>query len=874
MKSIIIHAIGKGYRFVYICAVLLLLLCSTAFAQYENNNWAFGNKWGLSFATQPASFLPSQVYAPFRSATVSDANGNLLFYTNGTVVWDQTNNIMPHGDSIIHTNSAIFPDGGEAFIVPDPGNAAQYYVFTGPLLSSYSGSLGNPSPSKIRYSKVDMSLNGGLGDVLPNFKDRVLDSNACPVIAVAGYGMCDKWLVMHLLYSNQFKAYHITASGIDAPVVSTAGDSVKVAYANMKFASNNQRLVLRSDDLQAASFIEAFDFNYQTGVVSNPVMVEPALAGGISAFQDATRPNAIELSSDSKKLYSTVNTDSNFTQKGLIYQYDLSLPTAIDIQNSKTLVGIIDSVREIQLTGQNNIYISTGYYGNNIAAILYPNKEAQACGLVNNYITMPNGDSNFYYSACMANLVPVSHVIYNNSEEYACQYPSQLTAQVPSAGGYIWNTGATTQSININQPGTYWVKSSQTCGAWRIDTFQVHSITAPAPIPDSISCNGQPVKYTLHTPGSITWSDGTHDSVFTATQTGTYWVQTRIGQCTFRDTFRITIYPPSNISLLPADTTICNAAMSATITAGGNFNNYLWNTGATTANIQITQPGKYWVSATTPCGIYSDTMFVHFCPPVITDFTTAKDTICSGSCISFQASFDHNPTQFDWYFAGGNPATITGNQSPLVCYDTAGTFKASLVVSNDFGADTAAFFITVLPKPNPRFRDTIIVTPYKTELNLPACAAAAETDWYDENNNLVCSNCAALNLLAKDWQKNYYCVTRNADCADTCFYKITVTNIPSDAWLPDAFTPNGDGLNDYFHLITDNPNIKVADLAVYDRWGNSLYHSQENTIGWDGTYNGKQAQGGVYFWYLRYWVLGAGGEQKMHTSKGDVTLIR
>jgi gliding motility-associated-like protein len=90
--------------------------------------------------------------------------------------------------------------------------------------------------------------------------------------------------------------------------------------------------------------------------------------------------------------------------------------------------------------------------------------------------------------------------------------------------------------------------------------------------------------------------------------------------------------------------------------------------------------------------------------------------------------------------------------------------------------------------------------------------------------------------------------------------------------LPDAFTPNGDGRNDIFRVITDNPNIQVVNLEVFNRWGQRVFTSNLNNEGWDGIFKGAAAEGGTYFWYLRYRVRG--NLEQTYTRQGDLVLIR
>src|SRR5690606_1210127 len=86
-----------------------------------------------------------------------------------------------------------------------------------------------------------------------------------------------------------------------------------------------------------------------------------------------------------------------------------------------------------------------------------------------------------------------------------------------------------------------------------------------------------------------------------------------------------------------------------------------------------------------------------------------------------------------------------------------------------------------------------------------------------------------------------------------------------EAWLPDAFTPNGDGKNDLFPIIS--PTIQyVNSFMIYNRWGEQVYHGHGAPVGWDGTWKGQAAEVGTYHYYIRY-TCSDGSE---YTKKGDL----
>ena len=98
---------------------------------------------------------------------------------------------------------------------------------------------------------------------------------------------------------------------------------------------------------------------------------------------------------------------------------------------------------------------------------------------------------------------------------------------------------------------------------------------------------------------------------------------------------------------------------------------------------------------------------------------------------------------------------------------------------------------------------------------------------------------------------------------------------PRRANAPTAFTPNGDGVNDYFFIQGGDKVEKVTVLRVYDRWGELVFDGIDMAInvsinGWDGNYRGQQSSSGAYVWYAE--VLFKDGESIV--IKGDVLLIR
>jgi gliding motility-associated-like protein len=130
------------------------------------------------------------------------------------------------------------------------------------------------------------------------------------------------------------------------------------------------------------------------------------------------------------------------------------------------------------------------------------------------------------------------------------------------------------------------------------------------------------------------------------------------------------------------------------------------------------------------------------------------------------------------------------------------------------------------------------------------------------------------NPTASPTETTTYIVTASAGglCPDTA--SVTVFFRSPDCaepfiFVPTAFTPNNDGNNDFF--IVRGPDIKEVYFAVWDRWGEKVYETEDPAAkGWDGTFNGKELLPDSYAWYVRVTC----GNGEIYKSKGNVTLLK
>jgi gliding motility-associated-like protein len=115
-------------------------------------------------------------------------------------------------------------------------------------------------------------------------------------------------------------------------------------------------------------------------------------------------------------------------------------------------------------------------------------------------------------------------------------------------------------------------------------------------------------------------------------------------------------------------------------------------------------------------------------------------------------------------------------------------------------------------------------------------------------------------------------------CDDTSSVDIEVNQV-SSAWTPNAFTPNGDGVNDVFTVYGSVDVERIDRFLVFDRWGELVYEAtdfapNDLSAGWDGTFRGKNLNPAVFVYYVEYTTVDGDNAENGNVLKGDVTLLR
>ncbi|MFQ5446394.1 MAG: hypothetical protein ACE5FF_05625, partial [Saprospiraceae bacterium] len=328
-----------------ICIIHLLYASVLLFAQRHDNIWVLGyygqsphpDLGGIFMDFNQDSLLVYDVDTGmdfnFTDASICDAEGNLLFYTNGIYIADATHDVMENGDSINNAGlTYLYEDTGlpvpqGALILPAPGSDSLYYLFHGPIDFGPNGL--NTHIPKLFYSKVNMNLNGGLGAVIE--KDHLLieDTLSYGKLTACKHANGRDWWILARKgerFSRDVYRLLLTPQGVLNMGKQDAGPYIiytQGAVGNVVFSPDGTKFVSHEIRFNPLSAIDIYDFDRCTGELQHLehfIMDDSIfLTGGAS------------ISPDSRFLYIVTHRT--------IYQFDL---WAADIEATKTVVAEYD----------------------------------------------------------------------------------------------------------------------------------------------------------------------------------------------------------------------------------------------------------------------------------------------------------------------------------------------------------------------------------------------------------------------------------------------------------------------------------------------------------------------------------------------------
>ena len=584
-------------------------------AQKETNIWYFGRNVGLDFNSGvPVSIPNNQFHTVEGCSSIADGNGNLLFYTEGDTVWNRNHQVMQNGLGL----KGHYSSSQSALIVPKPGSSTIYYVFT---VDAEGWSDG------LNYSELDMTLDGGMGAIVPGNKNiQLLAPTSEKLTARKHANRVDFWVVVHDFTTDAFYSYLVTSSGVNpVPVISNIGSIITSSADTrgcMKISPDGNYLVLANVGLNE---VQLFNFDISSGVVSN--LIETFV---YSMFET---PYGVEFSPSSQLLY----VSDGYSFGSHVVQYDLN--AASIFLSAVVLDTFMVQAGTLQLGPDRKIYSSNwdGSAMDSISVINNPDIVGIGCNFVFNSIYLPSGGPGLGLPNFVTSFFSAPYVSYTDT----CSGLSTFfTINNANYDSLLWNFGdpisGSLDTSSILNPSHVYANSGQYTVTFigydffgNSDTLTQIVNIIQGPIinlgNDTTLCLGQLLNLdATNTTATYLWQDNSINPTFIATQPGQYWVEVSlINGCVNNDTINV-IYDSIPIINLGNDTTTICDDTTLTLNALSPSSTYLWQDGSTDSVLLASLPNTYWVQVTNNCGTSSDTIEV---------FTIDCDTLTNDTTI-------------------------------------------------------------------------------------------------------------------------------------------------------------------------------------------------------------------------------------------------
>lgn len=841
--------------------VLLIWFCSPASAQQRHNLWLFGKYAGIDFGKGCGAevIATSAMHAREGCAAICTEQGLLLAYSNGETVWNRHHRPMPNGRSlsghISSTQSAIF--------LPWPNRPDSLLLFT-------TDGAENSGRNGLRYSVIDLRADRGAGDL--TLREQLLHAPTTERLTVVApcHGRWH-WLVSREYGSNRFLCYRIDERGVNpAPVISAVGlDPGQLSthvLGSLQASSDGRRLVLTHQSLNR---VEIFDFDPETGVVSRP----RAISSVVSPYGAAFSPNG-------RLLY--VSTRYGQPGEGVsLYQFRVSHESGVNGQEWPSYrFQIRDTsfagLGSIQLGPDAKLYLAR-FNNQYLGVVNQPNEWGTASQFVAQGFFLGSRHSTFglpnipttAQQACSRIWVCDSLFCSGDTARLvSCQYPG-ASWQWFRDGQAI--NGANQHFLNAAESGNYTVEVQSGGCAWMAGPVKLEKIVIDSKlVGDSVICPGESLVLRAggrtH-PGSVfEWrrngSDipDANESSYTPRFPGRYTVKISNRYCTY-ETEEVRVRTVEEFARIEGDSVLCPEAGVLLETQSHPEFRYSWAfeghklPDAAAPQQIVHEPGRYQVeviyrSCTTLSPPYSVSLFQNV------SMLSGDRFMCRNADSARLTASSPWPVERTRWLVDG----LEVGESSRLDWLAHRTGRWQAILFKDGCPDTTpTHLVQWLPEPSA----DINVSPEAAgpsrathePVRLTAVSDIGRTFSWElvgpAGRQLLAGREVDHRFSATGEHRLTLTVESDSGCRATARKTLRFENLPVDRWfdLPNAFTPNGDGLNDTFEFSVNQ--LSSWSFKVFDRWNNLIYVAETPTLPvWNGQLRNGPAPEGVYLYRL------------------------
>lgn len=436
--------------------------------------------------------------------------------------------------------------------------------------------------------------------------------------------------------------------------------------------------------------------------------------------------------------------------------------------------------------------------------------------------------------------------------------PVELSSGLGDGAAHTWNTGENTPVITVSSSDVYTVTVVTVDGCEVSDEVEVTYFAYPELTFNDVPtlCEGETYEIAPQTDGeTFEWSTGAITQNIEVAADGTYILTAfnSIG-CATSDEVDV-LFNPLPVIELPDEVVLCDSE-TAVLDAGSDGVLYTWSTGASSQIIAVTQEGEYSVEVISGVGCSNTAtteVFVSSFPVVELGPDTA---LCEGQWYLLDAGLDG--WQYSWS-SGQSSQTIQVNETGFY----------SVEVSNGYCVTEAAVSVLFLPVPEaPEFG----VDRYCPEEAIATLLLNAENEGADYLWNTG-STAQELELTAGG--SYWVTITNEFGCAETFYHEVAARCDGYTLYIPNAFTPDNDGVNDIFQA--SGTNIVDFEMTIWNRWGEVVWVGESLDDYWDGSYPGgtHYVQADAYVYTVRYRYLTEDDRvSQWRDQRGSVVVIR
>ncbi|MFZ9630570.1 MAG: T9SS type B sorting domain-containing protein [Bacteroidia bacterium] len=422
------------------------------------------------------------------------------------------------------------------------------------------------------------------------------------------------------------------------------------------------------------------------------------------------------------------------------------------------------------------------------------------------------------------------------------------------AEAYKWSTGQTTDSIITKLEGWVYLDVYSKICYWR-DSMKITIDRAIVnALGDTTICSNDPINRDIYgAPGmaKYTWSNGATTRITTVKKTGKYYlIGETVNKCKSIDSVTVSQYSP--VKVVVGDTTVCPSVVvtfDSKINTGGNTS-VVWSDGASGRTANISSPGLYWVKVTVGLCSTRDTFKLTNFPY---EFKMGNDLrYCEKIDTTLTITLP-NVTQVVWN------REITG---PVFRLTAPG--KVVVELHNSYGCpEKDSIDVKLFPNP--------IV-----DLGPDTSLCLSETPTLDAGPGMISylwnTGATSQKIIGYDSGLYWVKVKDPEGCVNRDSVNLNKRKdaFPSIIFMPNAFTPNGDGRNDMYPMNQYMVKGSLYNVKLFNRWGEKIAEFTNPDMNWDGNINGKPAPEGVYI-FMAYWI---GCDNEKRSLQGNFTLLR